>query len=444
MALNSGLHPTTPPNFGLVLTGGGARAAYQVGVLEGVAALLTEAGWPARRNPFRVICGTSAGAINAAALAAGCEDFGAALGRVVDVWHGFRAAQVYRADARGALGNAAHWLTALTLGWLMRSRPRSMFDNSPLRQLLESMIDFDDLNRALAGGSLDALAITASSYTSGQHVTYYQSREPIAPWARTQRLACPARLDVGHLMASSAIPFVFPAVPLHLDGRREFFGDGSMRQAAPISPAIHLGADRVLVIGAGQLQQGTAHADHTGSQYLYPNLAQVAGHAMASIFLDGLANDIERLERVNRTLALIPEPARRSIALRPIDVLVIAPSRRLDALAKDHIRELPRSVRTMLRMLGATEKRGAGLASYLLFERGYTRRLIRLGREDVLARRDEVLAFFGGPAPRAPDPSHPSHPSVAAAAAVAAAPAYAVTPDPTASPARSTQTAAAS
>ena len=269
---------------------------------------------------------------------------------------------VHSFDARGSLGNAAHWVGALLFGWMVRSRPRSLFDNSPLADLLGRMIDLRRLQRCLDDGHLKALAITASSYTSGQHVTYYETRDAVTPWYRTQRLSSPTRIEIAHLLASSAIPFAFPAMPLHLDGRHEYFGDGSMRQTAPISPAIHLGADRILVIGAGQLQRGTTHAEHTGSQYLYPSLAQVAGHAMASIFLDGLASDIERLTRVNRTVNMLADEHRQRSDLRNIDLLVIAPSQRLDSLATEHVHHLPRNIRMVLRMLGATDKRGAGLS----------------------------------------------------------------------------------
>ena len=381
---------------GLILMGGGARAAYQVGVLEGIARILESRGWPAGRNPFPVVCGTSAGAINAAAIAAHSDDWLGAIERLTAVWHNFSASQVYRVDARGSLGNAAHWVGAMLFGWMIRSRPRSLFDNSPLADLLGRMIDLRRLQRCLDDGHLKALAITASSYTSGQHVTYYETRDAVTPWYRTQRLSSPTRIEIAHLLASSAIPFAFPAMPLHLDGRHEYFGDGSMRQTAPISPAIHLGADRILVIGAGQLQRGTTHAEHTGSQYLYPSLAQVAGHAMASIFLDGLASDIERLTRVNRTVNMLADEHRQRSDLRNIDLLVIAPSQRLDSLATEHVHHLPRNIRMVLRMLGATDKRGAGLSSYLQFETGDTRRLLDLVGDDAQAHRDQVLRFFEG------------------------------------------------
>ncbi|MEZ5741878.1 MAG: patatin-like phospholipase family protein, partial [Burkholderiaceae bacterium] len=386
--------PSATSKTGLILMGGGARAAYQVGVLDALHSIRLANGCPADTNPFQVICGTSAGAINAAALAAASDRYGEAIQQILSVWSGFDPSQVYRTDAAGALRNAAHWVATLGLGWMIKSQPRSLFDNSPLTDLLQQMIDFARLERAFENGSVDALAITVSSYTSGQHVTYYQSRAEIAPWFRTQRLSVRSRITLEHLLASSAIPFVFPAVRLKLNGRDEYFGDGTIRQTAPISPAIHLGAQRVLVIGVGQVQTGRVNADHTGSQFTYPSLAQISGHALSSIFLDALANDVERLNRVNHTLELIPEPARRESGLRPVDVLVISPSQRLDQIAIRHAKRVPLTVRTMLAALGATDSRGAGLMSYLLFESGYTRDLIALGRKDTLARRDEVIAFF--------------------------------------------------
>jgi len=379
---------------GLILMGGGARAAYQVGVLDAIRQILVEDGWPPARNPYSIICGTSAGAVNAAALASGCDDAGVAVSTMLESWSTLHAGDVYRTDTLGALGNAAHWLAAVTMGWIVRTHPRSLFDNSPLDTLLHRLIDPQRIARCIENGQLRALAITASSYTSGQHVTYFQSGEPIAPWSRTQRLACAAPITIEHVLASSAIPFVFPAVPLQLDGRHEFFGDGSMRQLSPISPAIHLGAERILVIGAGQLEQGTMSPVHTGSQYVYPSLAQIASHSLSSIFLDGLAYDIERLTRINHTLSLIPSDMRAHSTLRPIEILAITPSRRLDSMAVGLGRALPRSVRTILRMTGATDRRSAALLSYLLFEPVYTRALIALGRSDAFARRAEVLALF--------------------------------------------------
>lgn len=384
---------------GLILTGGGARAAYQVGVLKAVAHLQRATKGPLG-NPFPVIAGTSAGAINAAALASRADDFQAAVAAIAGVWEHFSADQVYRADSFGVARTGAKWLSMLSLGWMLarwrRARPKSLLDNAPLMGLLEQVVLPDRVERLLASGHLHALAVTASSYSSGQHVTFYQSAVDILPWTRSQRLAVRDHVRVDHLLASSAIPFVFPAVPLELHGERQYLGDGSMRQAAPISPAIHLGAQRVLVIGAGRLHEPPGQ--RLVSQE-YPTIAQIAGHTLSNIFLDALAVDVERLQRINQTLSFLPPEARARTPLRPIEVLVIAPSQRLDDIAARHVAALPASIRTMLRALGMSARpddtRGAALASYLLFESDYTRELIALGFGDTLARSDDVVRFFG-------------------------------------------------
>ncbi len=368
----------------MILTGGGARAAYQVGVLKAIAELLPDK----KSNPFPIICGTSAGAINAASLACFARDFGGAVEHLTSVWENFHAHHVYRSDAIGIAGTAAHWIGSLIAGWVVRSAPKSLFDNAPLAALLKRTLDLNRIGDALDAGALDALCITASGYNSGQSVNFYQCRGQTLPWTRSQRVACSCDITYEHLLASSAIPFIFPAVKLN----REYFGDGSMRQLAPISPAIHLGADRVLVVGAGRIAE--PHERVGGGAY--PSLAQIAGHALSSIFLDSLNVDIERVQRVNRTLALLPEASRHSgdFALRPVEVLVIAPSERLDALAARHVRALPLPVRTMLHGIGAMSRKGSALASYLLFEAPYTRALIDLGYADTMTRGAEVQRFL--------------------------------------------------
>ena len=347
-----------------------------------------------------MIAGTSAGAINAAALACRADDFDGAVSDICKVWENFRAEQVYRSDSFGVIRTGARWLTMMSIGWVIarwrRARPRSLLDNTPLEALLNKLVSTERLHQVMREGHLQGLAVTASSYGSGLHVTFYDAVKDIVPWTRSQRIAVRASIGVPHLLASSAIPFVFPATALDIDGHTEYCGDGSMRQAAPISPAVHLGSERILVVGAGRMHEPPGA--RAGSSD-YPNLAQIAGHALSNIFLDALAVDVERLQRINSTLALLTPEQRAATSLKPLDVLVIAPSQRLDDIAARHLGDLPLAIRAMLRALGVQgrgeDARGAALASYLLFEAPYTRELMALGVTDTMARRDDVLRFFG-------------------------------------------------
>ncbi len=387
------------PVTGLILTGGGARAAYQVGVLRALVDIRRQCDAPAG-NPFPVIAGTSAGALNAAALAGDADDFEQGVAKLVSIWQGFHAEQVYRSDSIGVIRSGARWLTMMSIGWVIarwrRLKPRSLLDNAPLAGLLERMVRLERIPELIRDGHLKALAVSASSYTSGEHVTFYNAAEEVTAWVRSQRRAVRDHIGLPHLLASSAIPFVFPAKQLTIDGEPEWFGDGSMRQAAPISPAIHLGAERILVIGAGRMHEPPGKRQVSTD---YPTMAQIAGHALSNIFLDALAVDFERLQRINRTLQLLPAEAREKSALRPIDVLLIAPSQRLDDIAARHLDALPLTIRTLLRGVGVSgqgsDARGAALASYLLFEADFTRELMDLGESDTLARREEVARFFG-------------------------------------------------
>lgn len=389
------------PLTGLVLSGGGARAAYQVGVLRAIARLRRDKLGPRARlrSPFGVIVGTSAGAINAAALACHADRFDASVEVLARVWQDFQAEQVYRADSLGVIRSGAQWLTMLSLGWVIarwrKAKPRSLLDNGPLEQLLKRMVPLERLPMMLEQRQLHALAVTASSYTSGEHVTFYSAAQALEPWSRSQRVSVPSTITHAHLLASSAIPFVFPAKRLEGAGQPGWFGDGSMRQTAPLSPAIHLGAQRLLIIGAGRMHEPSGRKPAADG---YPSLAQIAGHAMANIFLDALAVDIERMQRINRTLALLPDTVRQDTPLRPVESLVIAPSQRLDDVAARHLDSLPVTVRGLLRGVGvgggSQGQGGSALASYLLFEAPYTRELMALGEADVMARQDEVNQFF--------------------------------------------------
>ena len=370
------------PRAGLVLTGGGARAAYQVGVVKAVRDIL---GNPVK-NPFPILVGTSAGAINAATLAVYADNYTRGIAYLLEVWENMHVDHVYRSDFWSIAKRGVRWLSAMTL--ISRGNPVSLLDNAPLAEMLEKNLEFGRIQANIDDGSLYAVSVTASGYTSGQSVSFFQGGSGTEGWERNQRIGAAVTLKAEYLLASSALPFIFPAVKVH----REYFGDGSLRQIAPISPALHLGADRVLVVGTGRQTPDQARARSN----VYPSVAQIAGHALNSIFLDGLSVDLERLERINRTLKLIPAEklAEANLPLRPVKVLFISPSQPLERIAARFVHELPRTVRFILRPTGALNRSGSNLVSYLLFEETFCRTLVDLGYQDTAAREAEVRAFF--------------------------------------------------
>jgi len=368
----------------VLLPGGGARAAYQVGALRAVAKIL-------RRDhvPFRVICGTSAGAINAATLAVHADSFRRGVARLLRWWRALEVPMVYRADLASVSMHGMRWLASVLVGAGGPKRAASMLDNAPLRSLLERYLDLGQVAAQVRNDRLRALAINATSYTTGHAVTFFEGSTGLAPWRRTRRRGEPTEIKIDHLLASSAIPFVFPATRLGDD----YFADGSVRQIAPLSPALHLGARRILVIAVGQFT-GQQPRNHVAPPS-YPSFAQMAGHALASIFLDNLGADLERLQRLNHVLHLVPQESQaQHPEIAHIDALVLSPSRDLGAMALPHAKSLPVGVRYLLHGLGSTEGTGASLLSYLLFDRSYIRALLELGFHDTMARRDEIDAFL--------------------------------------------------
>jgi NTE family protein len=367
---------------GLVLTGGGARAAYQVGVVKAVRDVL---GSP-KKNPFPILCGTSAGAINAATLGVQADDFSRAVANLIEVWENMRCHHIYRTDALHIMKSGAAWLAAMML--IRRQSPVSLLDNAPLAEMLGRNLPFERIQANIDAGSLYALCVTASGYSSGQSVSFFQGVPGLETWERNQRIGASVQLKLEYLLASAALPFIFPAVKVH----REYFGDGSMRQIAPVSPALHLGADRVLIVGTGRQTQDQARARSN----VYPSFAQIAGHALNSIFLDSLAVDIERLERINRTVRLIPPEriAESSTQLRPVKVMFVSPSQPIERIAARFLHELPPTVRFILKPTGALNRSGSNLASYLLFEQSFCRALIDLGYQDTISREAEIKEFF--------------------------------------------------
>jgi NTE family protein len=370
----------------LVLPGAGARGAYQVGVLKAIASVLPERA----PNPFSIICGTSAGAINAAVLAGRAANFERAVADMEQVWGNFSADQVFRADDWTMLKTSLHWLAAVIFGGLGVRNPESLLDNSPLRELLKRNVRFDGIRRAIEQGHLDAIAITASAYSTARSITFFQGRPELSSWTRVRRIGRATRLTVEHLMASSAVPFVFP--PVQLGG--EFYGDGSMRHRAPLSPAIHLGADRMLIVGVRDERPDAEPP--VGATPERPTLAHLAGYMLDTLFMDGLYTDLERLSRTNRILEQIGDCRLSGApgALRPLHALLITPNQDLRSVAAEYARELPRGVRLLLRGLGAGSRSGMQLVSYLLFESGFTRALIDMGYRDAMAMEDQLRAFL--------------------------------------------------
>lgn len=366
----------------LILTGGGARAAYQVGVLKAIAEFM-----PRRaHSPFPIICGTSAGALNAATLAVNAKNFSMGVQYLVNTWKNFHADQIYRTDVVGVFNNTMLWFGGVILSAIGVNRLSkvSLLDNTPLIELLDQLLPCDKIQESIDGGYLHALSVTASGYASGQSVTFYQGVQELMPWRRTGRVGVPTQISIKHLLASAALPFIFPATSIN----REYFGDGSMRQIAPISPALHLGATRVLIIGV-TVNGYAERPDHD-----YPSLARIAGHALNSIFLDSMEVDMERLKKINELVAIMPEEMRERANLRHVDVLVVSPSQPLEKIAERYASELPWTIRLLLRLIGARQRSGATLVSYLLSEKKFCRALIDLGYQDALQRRAEITDFL--------------------------------------------------
>jgi NTE family protein len=393
--IHAGLTRPDRPVRALVLMGGGARTAYQVGVLQATAAMLALQSDHEPGFPFQVLVGTSAGALNVACLAGaatqGLQSF-AQLGRF---WGRLRSADVYDLDV-------SHWvrfnrvLAALSL-WRNARGHGAILNTMRLVDTLHHAVSLQGIDDALQAKAIDVVAVTASSYTTGVHWTFcHTARDQRAEgWNRPGRRSEYQPISIEHLMASSAIPFLFPATPLWVDGRREYFGDGSMRQTSPLSPAMHLGAHKILVVGVGQPQRSGLVGGAEDGPAREPTLSGIAGHAMASVFHDTLQADVEQAQRVTRTLQQLPREVAAVLPYRQLDVLSVQPSQSLDALAQAHAHELPRSVRRALGGLGALNGGGGSLASYLLFEPNFVQTLIALGAHDAYARKEELLAFFG-------------------------------------------------
>ncbi|MGB7930890.1 MAG: patatin-like phospholipase family protein [Gammaproteobacteria bacterium] len=376
-----------PQVTGLVLPGGGARSAYQAGVLKAIADILPEDA----RNPFQVISGASSGALNAVLLASNAMKFREGVRRLNGIWENFQIGKVFRTDAWTAVKSGLHWGVTVGTAGLVRGQPKSVLDNRPLREMLESHIRFARIQQAIDSGVLRAVSVTASGYTSGTSVTFYQGVQGLVPWKRTRRLGRAEELTLDHLMASAAIPWLFPAVKLH----DEYYGDGSMRQTAPLSPALHMGANRLLVIGIRSPGPDPAPADDVVVPY--PSFGQIAGYIFDNLFMDSLDADIERMRRINHTISETKDKRVEftDTALRQIEYLMISPSQDVREIVERYVGNFPLSVRILLMGIGAMAREGRPLMSYLMFDAPNCKELIDLGYRDAMGSRDQILHLLG-------------------------------------------------
>ncbi len=375
--------PTPKPDLALVLSGGGARTAYQVGVLMAVAEMLPRDA----PSPFSVVTGSSAGAINAVSMAAGAPNFRGAVVRLANFWRNLETARVYRSDFRGIYGKGLHWVAALGLGGMGPRNPRSLLDISPLEAFLRQNLHLERLQQNIDAGVLRGLAITASSYASGRSVSFYQAVDEIIPWERSLRLGESTQLKLDHVMASVAIPLLFPAVRIG----NEYFGDGSMREVAPFSPAIHLGGQRVLAIGTRPdcVEGGNRITAQEQVCELpeYPSLGSIGGFMLETLFLDSFDADAERIKRINQTIENLRGRGRKQPVgqdrrpLKPVEVEIMMPSCDLLEIARQYSHRFPWPVRHLMRGLGAFGQ-GNALPSYLLFDGEYCKALLEMGHRD--------------------------------------------------------------
>ena len=377
------MHAAVGNTVGLVLPGGGARAAYQVGVLRAIADLL-----PTAANPFPIIVGTSAGAVAATVLATEAFRWHRAVDALESVWAGFHVEQVFRADPFSMLRSGLHWALSLVSGGLLLSPPRALFDNTPLIKLLKHRINWAHLQRSVRVGALRGLALCATGYGSASSISFFEGAADLGEWERHQRLGRRERLRLDHLMASMSVPFLFP--PVLLDG--EYYGDGAQRQLWPLSPAIHLGADRLLIIGV-RSEQGAGVTTRPRTTPQSPTFGQLFGYMLDTLFMDQIYANVEHVARLNQVAEVAPQAVP---GVHKVATLMIAPSEDLRLIATRHVPSLPRSLRALLRVMGARGTGGAQLASYLMFESTFTQELIALGRRDGLAQGDAILEFLSG------------------------------------------------
>lgn len=364
-----------------MLTGGGARAAYQVGVLKGIASLVPRA----HPLPFRILTGTSAGALNATSLACHASNFHLAVRKLESVWRNFSTDQVYRCSTGEVFGHLMSRVGRIFQSETAENPAASLFDNQPLRELVYQVIDFAKIDRQIQRGFLRAVAVNASCYNSGHSISFFEGADHYHNWQRANREGRRSRLTAEHLMASAAIPLIFPAIEL----QHQFYGDGAIHQISPLSAPVHLGASKILVIGVDQ-----PHMDDQLKRHYVPSSATIAGHLLDTIFADTLNSDVERMQRINSTIQQLQRVGSEHPQLRQIDTLIIKPELDFNELAHRHFERMPSAVRRLLGLVGVDRDTPSSIVSYLLFEKEYCQELIDIGYRDARAREDDIHRFL--------------------------------------------------
>jgi NTE family protein len=378
--------------LGLVMTGGGARGAYQAGVLQRIGEIKRAR---TRASPFPIIGGTSAGAINGCALAAGSDEFSSSTQTLARLWADLKPSDVFRCDVLTQAQNSLTWIMDLSFGgFLGGGNAHSLLDAAPLQHFLAAHLDCSRIETNIKRGYLYALAISATNYNSGKSYLFIQGKKGHPMWNRRRRVTLATKITIEHICASAAIPLVFRPVKLQTALGTAFFGDGCIRLQQPLSPVVRLGAERIVAIGVRceKLEHQEEAADHRD-----PSVAQIMGVLFNVMFLDHLATDTEHLERLNQLLSnghIVDSGMQGCEKMRPLKTLLITPSVDLSHLAEQHQKDMPYLIQYFVNSLGRDTSSCADLMSYLLFTSKYTRDLIRIGYGDADKRIDEIEAFL--------------------------------------------------
>ena len=378
--------------IGLVITGGGARGAYQAGVLKRIGEIprVQQSG-----NPFPLIGGSSAGAVNGTALAVGADDFSATTKTLANMWASLRPTDIFHCDLASQTHNSVTWILDLSFGGMFGGgNARSLLDATPLRHFLNRYLDCDRIQSNIKRGSLYAVAISATNYNSGESYLFIQGAKGHALWKRERLVTIATKITVDHVCASAAIPLIFQPVRLRTARGSAFFGDGCVRLQQPLSPVIRLGAEKVFAIGVRGEGRERVPIDTDTSN---PSLSQVMGILFDVMFLDHIATDLEHLNRLNRLLErghIVQPDVNGEERIRPLSTLVITPSESLSELAAHHQKDMPYLIRYFVRSLGRDASSCADLMSYLLFTSKFTRDLIEIGYHDADERIDEIEEFL--------------------------------------------------